>query len=620
MQRLLAITALTWKAAFRFRLFWVLTGLLLCSVVVLPLLIKDDGTARGFIQILLTYTLSVITALLGFSTLWLACGTLARDIEDCSMQMVVVKPIARWQIWLGKWLGILLLNASLLGVSGASIYSLLQWRTSRMEHALAQARQARDGKLAAHLEAQLGILRNEVFVARGSLKEPMPDIESDVNRQIEKLPNKGALSPEQLEETRVQLRERIKAVQQVVPPNHLRRWTLDLGLQRHLLRDQPLFLRVKFYAAQTNETGTYLGLWQVGPPESNRSRSLPQSLAANTFHELTIPPNLFDESGKLSLTGNYEIQRGSYQLSFSFIKRKFDIQKGSVITWTGDPTSANIDITALYKTLAPPIDLVEAQLAGLSVTELNTYKQRIPIQVLLKMKGELLKPQITFDILLPSDQVSRWPVVDAKLEQIRTDESELNKQVFALLLLNRFVGENPLQSDAGITSTSTLIRQSVSSILADQLNQLAGSLIKGVDVNFGINSADDYTTGTQATRTDLTVGVSKSLLNDRIKVSVGSNFELEGPANTNQSASTIAGDVAVDYQLSKDGRYILRAYRKNQYEGVIEGQVIETGLTFIFTLDYDHLRELFQKKNAETKQLKKEAKENKKNQAEQKIQ
>ena len=327
-----------------------------------------------------------------------------------------------------------------------------------------------------------------------------------------------------------------------------------------------------------------------------------------------------DESGKLSLTGNYEIQRGSYQLSFSFIKRKFDIQKGSVITWTGDPTSANIDITALYKTLAPPIDLVEAQLAGLSVTELNTYKQRIPIQVLLKMKGELLKPQITFDILLPSDQVSRWPVVDAKLEQIRTDESELNKQVFALLLLNRFVGENPLQSDAGITSTSTLIRQSVSSILADQLNQLAGSLIKGVDVNFGINSADDYTTGTQATRTDLTVGVSKSLLNDRIKVSVGSNFELEGPANTNQSASTIAGDVAVDYQLSKDGRYILRAYRKNQYEGVIEGQVIETGLTFIFTLDYDHLRELFQKKNAETKQLKKEAKENKKNQAEQKIQ
>ena len=68
MQQLLAIAGLTWKAAFRFRLFWVLAVLLLGSVVVLPLLLKDDQTARGFIQLLLTYNLTVITTLLGFST------------------------------------------------------------------------------------------------------------------------------------------------------------------------------------------------------------------------------------------------------------------------------------------------------------------------------------------------------------------------------------------------------------------------------------------------------------------------------------------------------------------------------------------------------------------------
>src|ERR1051325_3038161 len=105
MQKLLAITALTWKAAFRFRLFWVLAVLLLAAVVGLPLLLKDDGTARGFTQILITYTLSAITALLGISTLWLSCGTLARDIEECQIQVVVTKPISRWQIWIGKWLG-----------------------------------------------------------------------------------------------------------------------------------------------------------------------------------------------------------------------------------------------------------------------------------------------------------------------------------------------------------------------------------------------------------------------------------------------------------------------------------------------------------------------------------
>src|SRR5512137_2028955 len=153
MQRLFAIAWLTWKAALRFRLFLVLAVLLLASVVALPLLLKDDGTARGFTQILITYTLSTISALLGLSTLWLACGTLARDIEECQMQVVATKPIARWQIWLGKWLGIMSLNAVLLALTGGCVFGVLQWRA---------------GKLPA---AEQKILREQVLVARGSAKE-----------------------------------------------------------------------------------------------------------------------------------------------------------------------------------------------------------------------------------------------------------------------------------------------------------------------------------------------------------------------------------------------------------------------------------------------------------------
>src|SRR5580692_6484974 len=132
MRRILAIVWLTWKAALRFRLFWVLAALLACTVVFLPLILKDDGTAHGFIQILLAYNLTIITALLGFATLWLACGTLARDMEECQIQMVAVKPIARWQIWLGKWLGIVLLDAALLAVAGASVFGLLEWRMRKL--------------------------------------------------------------------------------------------------------------------------------------------------------------------------------------------------------------------------------------------------------------------------------------------------------------------------------------------------------------------------------------------------------------------------------------------------------------------------------------------------------
>ncbi|WP_299182188.1 translocation/assembly module TamB domain-containing protein, partial [uncultured Chryseobacterium sp.] len=184
--------------------------------------------------------------------------------------------------------------------------------------------------------------------------------------------------------------------------------------------------------------------------------------------------------------------------------------------------------------------------------------------------------------------------VNAKLAQLRTEESEMNKQVFALLLLNRFVGENPFQSGAGL-SAEALARQSVSKILSQQINNLASGLIKGVDLNFDLESSEDYTTGERNTRTDLNVDISKKLLNDRLKVSVGSNFGLEGDARQNENMTNIAGDVTVDYSLSKDGRYMLRAYRKNEYQVALQGQIVETGLGFIITLDYDKFREIFQK-------------------------
>lgn len=299
-----------------------------------------------------------------------------------------------------------------------------------------------------------------------------------------------------------------------------------------------------------------------------------------------------DKSGKMSLTGDYQLRSGSYQITLSVLKKQFTIQQGSTITWNGDPLSATLDITAKYVANTQPINLLQSEITSLPTSDVNRYKAKLPFNVLLNMKGDLMKPVITFNIDLPEDQKSRWPEVENKLTYIRGDDAELNKQVFALLLLGRFVQENPLKNSAEGTSLATTAKSSVSKILADQLNNLAGSLIQGVDLNFGINSEDDYTSGTAQSRTDLNVGVSKKLLNDKLKVSVGSNFELEGSSNTNENASNIAGDIAIDYMLSKDGRYLLRAYRRNRYEGVVEGQVIESGVSFILTLDFNNFRQL----------------------------
>ena len=286
MQRLLAIAWLTWKAAFRFRLFLVIAVLLLAAVVGLPMVIKDDGTARGFTQILLTYTLSVITGLLGLSTLWLACGTLARDIEECQMQVVATKPIARWQIWLGKWLGIMSLNAALLALSGACVYGLLQWRATKLP------------------AAEQTVLREQVLVARGSAREQNYNAEIDAatERILQERLKNSPVDKVDVPEVRRQIREQVKADFQLVPPGYSRPWQIDLGFAKNFLRNKPLQLRVKFNSAQKSPYGTFVALWQVGDPNSaNLWRSEPMSLAPDTFHEFQIPANLFDDKGVLTV-------------------------------------------------------------------------------------------------------------------------------------------------------------------------------------------------------------------------------------------------------------------------------------------------------------------------------
>lgn len=321
-----------------------------------------------------------------------------------------------------------------------------------------------------------------------------------------------------------------------------------------------------------------------------------------------------DESGKTSLTGRYEFTEGKYQMNFNLIKREFDIKKGSYILWTGEPTMADINITAVYKSNTAPIDLVDNQVADLAPAARNTFKQRIPFETELKMNGDLMKPTITFDIVLPegNNSVSTDVIntTQAKLAELREQPDELNKQVFALLLLNRFIGENPFASESGGTSAAGLARQSASKILSQQLNNLAGDLIKGVELDFDLQSSEDYTTGQRENKTDLNVGLSKKLLNDRLKVTVGSSFGIEGPQQANEETNTIAGDLSVDYQLTKDGRYKVRAYRLNKYQVALQGQVVETGVAFIITIDYTKFRELFNRSEEQKAQAKK-AKEEK---------
>lgn len=304
--------------------------------------------------------------------------------------------------------------------------------------------------------------------------------------------------------------------------------------------------------------------------------------------------------GSIGLAGTYELKDGAYELNYNLIKRKFKIQPGSVITFAGDPLDADVKITAVYTANIAPYDLVAKQVDN--PDQLNYFKQRLPFEVRLNMTGNLMKPTISFDVVLPEDKsyavsADVTSLVQAKLTQVRNDASELNKQVFAVLILGRFVSDNPFESGGGGSSAEYIARQSVSRFIGEQLNKFADQLVQGLELTFDLQSTEDYTTGAKRNRTDLNVAASKRLLNDRLTLTVGNNFELEGQnQNKNQNTSLIPGNLAADYQLSKDGRYLMRIYRRNEMEDILQGFVVETGTSFVVTLNYNKFSNLFNRK------------------------
>jgi hypothetical protein len=284
-RRVFAVAKLTLKATFRYRLIQVLLLLLATAVVGLPLIIKHDGTAQGFTQILLTYTLGSITVLLGFATLWLGCGTLSREVEECQIQVVVVKPIQRWEIWLGKWLGIVALNGLLLGISGLTVYGLLYWRSSKLPPDIQQQ------------------LQQEIFTARGSIREAsrQADIEQEAQALYRQRLKDESISLLDRTFVRTSIVETVKSQYQAVPPSTYRRWELDFGQIADQIRDQPLTIRTKFFAATSTRGSTFGGWWEIGIPDTRRHRLEPMSLAPETFHEFTIPADLLAPDGTLTI-------------------------------------------------------------------------------------------------------------------------------------------------------------------------------------------------------------------------------------------------------------------------------------------------------------------------------
>lgn len=316
------------------------------------------------------------------------------------------------------------------------------------------------------------------------------------------------------------------------------------------------------------------------------------SVKGNSTLTLNIDP-----TGDMQLTGRYEITEGTYDLTFyKLVKRNFAIEKGSTITWAGDPLNATMDIRASFMVETSPMELIANQ--SLSDEQINMAKQRLPFLVYLNIKGNLLTPEISFELDMPLDKRNAGGGgIYAKIKDINTRESELNKQVFALLILRRFISDNLFETQAGSDVESTA-RRSVSRLLSEQLNRMSEN-IKGIELSFDVKSYEDYSTGQAQGQTEVQLGVSKSLLDDRLVVKVSGNVDIEGNASSQSSFADYIGDLALEYKLTEDGRFRITGFRNSNYD-IISGELIETGAGLIYIKDYNTLRELF-KRNVNAK-------------------
>jgi hypothetical protein len=359
-------------------------------------------------------------------------------------------------------------------------------------------------------------------------------------------------------------------------------------------RADPFMKKIQTELADTVKS-KFSGMDLTAKIELTDKESFTIIIDPTTDDQLTVKGNTtltlqMDRTGDIQLSGRYEISEGTYNLSFyKFVKREFQIEKGSTMTWSGDPLNADMDIHAIFKVETSPIDLLANQLTGADPQEINQYKQRLPFLVYLNIGGELLKPDITFKLDMPlEDRNAFGGNVYARLQDINSRESDLNKQVFALLILKRFVADNPFETQgSGFEGTA---RTSVSKILTEQLNRLSEN-VKGVELSFDVKSYEDYSTGEGEGQTELQLGLSKTLLNDRLVVKLAGNVDIEGE-NTNREVTDYIGDLALEYLLTDDGRFRITGFRNSNYD-MIDGELIETGAGLIYIKDYNAFRELF---------------------------
>jgi hypothetical protein len=324
-----------------------------------------------------------------------------------------------------------------------------------------------------------------------------------------------------------------------------------------------------------------------------------------------------DPNQDIRLSGRLELNSGFYRTSlYNLVSREFKLQKGSSIVWSGDPYDAKMDVTAIYEIETSAASLMSSISYGQNSNVSGSYQQSTPFLVYLNIDGQLMQPELSFALDMPENARGNFGgAVYGRIQQLNQQESELNKQVFSLLALNRFYPTTG--SDGSSGGAISIARNNVNKVLSSELNTISNNLLgnTGFELGFDLDSFDDYQSGTAQSRTQLNINASKKLFNDRLIVTAGSAVDVEGSASSSDTATPLIGNVTLEYLLTEEGTYRLKGFRRQEYQNVIDGQLIVTGVAFIFDREFNKFSQLFnplKKENIIKKPSKEEEEELKK--------
>ena len=294
-----------------------------------------------------------------------------------------------------------------------------------------------------------------------------------------------------------------------------------------------------------------------------------------------------NSKGKFDMYGDYVLSTGDYLFTLeNFVTKKFEIQKGSSIKWNGNVYKANIDIVANYNQRAS----IKPLFPNDSISNYNN--KRYPVNCQLFMKDKLTSPDITFGIELPTiDETTR-----SAIKSILSDENEMNRQVFALLLLRSFITPVSISGGGGFNAGGLAVA-SGSEMLSNKMSSWLNGVTKEIDI--GVN----YRPGGALSSDELDLALSKQLFNNRLIID--GNF---GVTNNNNSTSTTAstkannssnliGDVTLEYKLSESGKYRVKAFNRSNdnTDAAISGGPFSQGVGIFYREEYENLSELYRR-------------------------